>query len=564
MKRAFLFSVIFILLFTIFLLLSVFYLNILQMNELNLAETRNITRLVYTEDDITTDLLDYLELSVNVESNSTHTILNISDSLISPYANPVSMLNEYKSFINGTYSNQTNLLDPSTNLSIISLNTTGFENSPSLQFINSNSSLNLRYGYNNLSKNELIINGSSLLRDYSLTMVLNNTCLNNNCTNATLAGGTPIIDSSTVGMWHFDEGSGTTVADSSGNNNTGSLYNTPAWVGGRFNSSLQFTTDEQDHIIVNDSSSLDINGSLTVEMWFKPALLMMSNEWLLHKGNTTDATASNYEIWIDAPYHLRGRIGNSTDSQDVTSSIVIQPDTWYHMAFTADGTNLSLYINGILDNFTAQNFTPVPNDQQLIIGGRGLMASFHFNGTIDEVAIYSRAKSADEIAADANLFHWDWGTIAINSNISAAWHFDEGSGNTTYDSSGNGNIMVFNATQTATLSPSSTHKAYSVNSTSADDPFLATTEMNYSKITVSDDVRDNSSASYSNTFTRNCQAGTCSCKGSSSYCWSQSLCINSTGCTASCPSTGNATNTSYSCSLWITGCVQGCDDCISP
>lgn len=443
MRRAFLFSVIFILLFSLFLLLSISYLNILQKDELNFVQMRNLTRVLYTRDDIATDILDYLEISLDIESNSTHTVLNISDVLPSPYGNPSETLDSYKNFITGAYSNQTNLINSSA-ISVISLDTTLFQSNPVVNFLNVNSSLNLRYGYNNLSKNELILNGSNLVRNYSVNAKLNATCLNGNCANATWAGGPPNVDSSTMAMWHFDEGSGTTVADSSGNGNTGSFYGTPVWVGGRFKAGLRFMTGEE-HIVVNDSSSLDMTGNLTVELWLKQ-LGVSSPAWLLNKANTTNYNDSNYAIWIDASNRVCGAIANGTDVQNVTSASSIQPGMWYHVAFTVDGATLKLYINGVLENSSSQLITPASNGQDLLIAARAPTSLYHFNGTIDEVAIYSRAKSADEIAADANIFHWDWGPIAINNNISAAWHFDEGSGDFGYDSSGNGNIIAFNAT----------------------------------------------------------------------------------------------------------------------
>ena len=500
MKRAFLFSVIFVLLFSVFLILSVFYFNLLQMNELNLAQTKNISRVVYTQDDITSDLLDYLQLSVSIESNSTHTILNISDVLVSPYTNPSAMLNSYESFINGTYSNQTNLLDPSTNLSVISLNTTSFESSPSLRFINSNPSLNLNYAYDNLSKSELIIHGSSLVRNYSLTIRLNSTCLNSNCTNATWAGGPPNNDTSTRALWHFDEGSGMTATDSSGNSNDGILSSDGIdWVGGRFGQGLHFDSNMGDeHIIVNDSGSLDISGNLTVELWFKKPIAFALSEWLLNKANSTLIyTDTNYAIYI-SQYKIRGSIANGTDVQNLTSATSIQNNTWYHVALTADGTTLKLYVNGVLENSTSQTITPAPNNQPLLIGAKDSdELSFRFNGTIDEVAVYSRAKSADEIAADANLFHWDWGPLAINNNVSGAWHFDEGSGNISYDSSGNGNSCNFNGTTALQLIPDSTHKAYLVSSTTTDSPNQATTEFSsaqYDTIDTSNDGYTTSNA----------------------------------------------------------------------
>jgi hypothetical protein len=560
MRKAFLFSVIFVLLFTIFLLLSVFYMRMLQMNELNLAQTRNITRLVYVRDDIVSDLLDYLELSVSVESNSTHTILNISDALPSPYSNPTAALNGYKSFINGTYSNQTNLLNSSTNLSVISLNTTGFESSPSLQFINSNSSLNLRYGYNNLSKNELIINGSGLLRNYSITMRLNETCLNSNCENATWAGGPPNIDSSTAGMWHFDEGSGTAIYDSSGNGNIGTFsgYTNPTWVGGKFGNAVSFDSYHTQDIVVGDSRSLGLNGSFTVELWFKQYTGGGMGQGLINKGDTITASAVNYQVWINVNGKIQADIGNGSTYQSAISSTTVQNNNWYHVAFTVDGSNLNLYINGVLENTTFQSLTPATNTGNLIIGNKADPdLTFSFDGTIDEVAIYSRAKSAEEIAADANFFHWDWGPIAINSNISAAWHFDEGMGNLTQDSSGNGNAASLSGTiiQTATEIPGGYNKAYKIDESTTDNPSSATTEMDYSKINTSNDVRESSYCSYSDTGTGVCASptGSVTCKGFEQSCsglFDNPHCLISETCAAgSCPARDHATITYSSCSV---------------
>jgi hypothetical protein len=45
---------------------------------------------------------------------------------------------------------------------------------------------------------------------------------------------------SPVGYWKFDEGSGTTALDSSGNGNTGTLMNGPQWIDGKIGKALQF------------------------------------------------------------------------------------------------------------------------------------------------------------------------------------------------------------------------------------------------------------------------------------------------------------------------------------
>jgi hypothetical protein len=213
-----------------------------------------------------------------------------------------------------------------------------------------------------------------------------------------LAGG---HSSSLAALWRFDEGSGTTVYDSSGNGNTGTFNNNPAWVPGRFGEGLQFHWGSTEHVAVNDSKTLDITGNLTIEFWYKQSVILYVSQWFLNKENSGTMTNSNYMAYLDGNNYLICLIANGTSSLSVTSTAAMQANLWYHIACTADGSNLKLYINGVLDNYTNQSITPVANSYPLLIGAKytGDVLD-RFNGTIDEVAIYSRAKSAAEIAAD--------------------------------------------------------------------------------------------------------------------------------------------------------------------
>jgi hypothetical protein len=72
-----------------------------------------------------------------------------------------------------------------------------------------------------------------------------------------------------------------------------------------------------------------------------------------------------------------------------------------HLTCTWNGTTLSLYIDGVLNNSTAQTITPAGNTSPLYIGQFGGNAD-RLNGTIDEVRIYNRALSQAEIQQDMN------------------------------------------------------------------------------------------------------------------------------------------------------------------
>src|SRR4030095_10266109 len=70
-----------------------------------------------------------------------------------------------------------------------------------------------------------------------------------------------------VAYWKFDEGSGTTVSDSSGNGNTGTLVNGPLWTAGRVGNALFFDGID-DNITV--PGFLDLSSSFTLSAWVNP------------------------------------------------------------------------------------------------------------------------------------------------------------------------------------------------------------------------------------------------------------------------------------------------------
>ena len=72
-----------------------------------------------------------------------------------------------------------------------------------------------------------------------------------------------------VAAYSFDEGTGTTVADASGNGNTGTTANT-SWTTGHSGSALSFNGSSS-WVTVPDSASLDLTSALTLEAWVKPS-----------------------------------------------------------------------------------------------------------------------------------------------------------------------------------------------------------------------------------------------------------------------------------------------------
>ncbi len=208
-------------------------------------------------------------------------------------------------------------------------------------------------------------------------------------------------DANTKGLWHMDEGSGTTMTDNSGSGNTGTLLGingpAPTWTTGVYQNALDFTggvsTGKYQYvkIPVTSGSSLDIKGSLTLETWVKTT--------------TTSATQSiidrlyNYALWIQGNkinfmvYDLTGGM------LIVQSTSTIQTNTWTQISGVYDHSagKLSIYINGKLDatsNKKVNNWVS-GNNYDLRIGNGYVSGSFasQLNGDIDEIRISNIARS---------------------------------------------------------------------------------------------------------------------------------------------------------------------------
>jgi hypothetical protein len=165
-------------------------------------------------------------------------------------------------------------------------------------------------------------------------------------------------------------------------------------------------------VTVADAPSLDLSGAMTLEAWVKPTAL---NGWrpILYKESPFDAgvpisePAMSWALYASdfgAPPSVYAM--TSADSQEWihalgTSNIPL--NTWTHIAGTYDGSNLRLYVNGVLVKTTAHSGPMFGSMGPLRIGGSSVVTSIgkqFFKGLIDEIRVYNRALSQTEIQTD--------------------------------------------------------------------------------------------------------------------------------------------------------------------
>jgi hypothetical protein len=207
-----------------------------------------------------------------------------------------------------------------------------------------------------------------------------------------------------VGYWKFDEVSGTIANDSSDNGNTGTLNNGPQWVDGVIGNALKFDGVD-DYIYVPHSSSLDIIGNqMTVEFWMKltngwhpdPGASYIYDQILYDKGDAYVAAMikSTGALRFDIPY---------VPPYPETNKNNWDADTWYHIANVFDGSQIRIYINGVLDKAETVIGSVSRSTINLAIGSHCYGGKHFFNGIIDEFAIYNYARIAEDIARDADI-----------------------------------------------------------------------------------------------------------------------------------------------------------------
>ena len=210
-----------------------------------------------------------------------------------------------------------------------------------------------------------------------------------------------------VGAYAFDEGAGTTAADSSGNNNTGTLNGATWTTAGKIGNALFFNGTSA-YVDLGNAVTLQLTGSMTLSAWINSAAFP-GNDAVIVSKKASGELGYQLDTTVDTgPRTIRIKFTDATGS--VTSrygATVLQLNQWYHVAgvYDAQAQTLNAYLNGVLDNGTllgTVTSTQLNSPLNVNIGRRPGASGYEFNGTIDEVRIYNRALSQAEIQADMN------------------------------------------------------------------------------------------------------------------------------------------------------------------
>ncbi len=207
--------------------------------------------------------------------------------------------------------------------------------------------------------------------------------------------------SDTVGHWTFDEPPGsTTAADSSGNGNHGTLVDMDAqtaWVAGKVGGAINLDGLD-DYVSTGFVTQLP---SWSVAAWVKsPAAPAATGE----KAPIYRGQAFHFHWNHPDPVHRGASTVMVGGEWHAASFGDLQPDRWYHLASMYDGETMKTYKDGILVTANTTPSGPTEYESMPLLFGKH--ANDFFGGTIDDVRIYGRPLSTQEIAslAGGNMY----------------------------------------------------------------------------------------------------------------------------------------------------------------
>lgn len=201
-----------------------------------------------------------------------------------------------------------------------------------------------------------------------------------------------------VAAYSFNAGSGTAVADSSGLNNNGTLFSATWTTIGKYGNALSFNGTNA-WVTIPDANSLDLSTGMTLEAWVYPTGTLTGWRSLLIKEAPPE---SAYELYANTDINKVGGyvyINHAYGGAFSTSKLSV--NTWTHLATTYNGATLKLYVNGIQVGSKPQTGAMSASSGPLRIAGSSMWGEY-FKGRIDEVRVYARSLTAQEIQTDMN------------------------------------------------------------------------------------------------------------------------------------------------------------------
>jgi hypothetical protein len=196
----------------------------------------------------------------------------------------------------------------------------------------------------------------------------------------------------------FEEATGTSATDSSGNSHPGSLTGGPSWTSGKVGSGVDLAGDD-DRIVVAHHTDLSPT-SITVAAWINPDVWSSPPITSIVSKQANQTGFPAYDLRkTSSSTTIEAAIAVGTTNYTASGPSNLTTGSWQHVAFTYDGETLIAYVNGAAGTpQTSPSGNLASSTVDLWIGGNPSFPSGrYFDGKVDEFRFYSRALTAAEV-----------------------------------------------------------------------------------------------------------------------------------------------------------------------
>ncbi|MGH2969280.1 MAG: LamG-like jellyroll fold domain-containing protein, partial [Solirubrobacteraceae bacterium] len=199
-----------------------------------------------------------------------------------------------------------------------------------------------------------------------------------------------------VASYGFEEAAGDVATDQYGGND-GTIDGATRVDNGVFGRALSFESSG-DIVSAPEDSSLHVGSGMTLEAWVKPTA---ATDWRTVIFRES-AGGLDYALYSNTPDDVpHAHLGNNGES-GADGQHDVDPGQWTHLSATYDGNLLRLYVDGELAGAKALSGDLSEAPGPLTIGANHVWGE-EFRGLIDEVRVYNRALTREEIRTDMDL-----------------------------------------------------------------------------------------------------------------------------------------------------------------